>query len=109
MAYLVNCTHVSIFRSAILNEINSSSFVRTRIVGLLANTAALNPEELDNSAELLEEEPDAFAQSVACLNEDLGMKILGGCCGTDHRHIRHLAKRLISGPFELEPTKQPIL
>ena len=109
MAYLVNCTHVSIFRSAILNEINSSSFVRTRIVGLLANTAALNPEELDNSTELLEEEPDAFAQSVACLHEDLGMKILGGCCGTDHRHIRHLAKQLTSGPFELETIKQPIL
>jgi len=89
-AYLV------IFRSAIFNEINSSSFVRTRIVGLLANTAAVNPEELDNSAELLEEEPDAFGQSVASLHEDLGMKILGGCCGTDHRHIRYLAKQLTS-------------
>jgi hypothetical protein len=33
MAYLVNCTHTSIFRSTILNEVNSSSFVRARIVG----------------------------------------------------------------------------
>ena len=95
-AYLVNCTHVSIFRSAIFNEINSSSFVRTRIVGLLANTAALNPEKLDNSVELLEEEPDAFGRSVASLHEDFGMKILGGCCGTDHRHIRYLAKQVTS-------------
>ena len=95
-SYLVNCTHVSIFRSAIFNEINSSSFVRTRIVGLLANTAALNPEKLDNSVELLEEEPDAFGRSVASLHEDLCMKILGGCCGTDHRHIRYLAKQVTS-------------
>lgn len=58
--------------------------------------AAVNPEELDNSAELLEEEPDAFGQSVASLHKDLGMKILGGCCGTDHRHIRYLAKQLTS-------------
>ncbi|MGA9175729.1 MAG: homocysteine S-methyltransferase family protein, partial [Desulfobacterales bacterium] len=49
IAYLVNCTHVSIFRSAIFHEVNSSSLVRERLVGLLANTAALNPEELDNS------------------------------------------------------------
>jgi homocysteine S-methyltransferase len=94
LAYLVNCTHASIFRSAILHEVNSSSLVRDRVVGLLANTAALNPEELDNSAGLVEEEPETFGQSVAGLHGELGMKILGGCCGTDHRHIRHIAKQL---------------
>ena len=105
MAYLVNCTHASIFRSAILHEVNSSSVVRARVVGLLANTAALNPEELDNSAGLVEEEPETFGQSVSCLHRDFGMKILGGCCGTDHRHICHLAKQLTSGLFELKPAK----
>ena len=105
MAYLVNCTHASIFRSAMLHKVNSSSLVRARFVGLLANTAALNPEELDNSTGLVEEEPATFGQSVSCLHRDLGMKILGGCCGTDHRHIRHLAKQLTSGLFELKPAK----
>ncbi|MCJ7539423.1 MAG: homocysteine S-methyltransferase family protein, partial [Desulfobacterales bacterium] len=102
---LVNCTHASIFRSAILHEVNSSSLVRKRVVGLLANTAALNPEELDNSAGLVEEEPEIFGQSVAGLHGELGMKILGGCCGTDHRHIRYLARRLTSGTFESGQTK----
>jgi homocysteine S-methyltransferase len=105
LAYLVNCTHASIFRSAILHEVNSSSLVRKRVVGLLANTAALNPEELDNSAGLVEEEPEIFGQSVAGLHGELGMKILGGCCGTDHRHIRYLATRLTSGTFESGQTK----
>jgi homocysteine S-methyltransferase len=94
LAYLVNCTHASIFRAALLHELNSSSLVRKRVIGLLANTAALNPEELDNSAALVEEEPETFGRSVAALHRELGMKILGGCCGTDDRHIRSLAKQI---------------
>jgi len=97
VAYLVNCTHASIFRSALLHEVNSSSSVRDRIVGLLANTAALDPEELDHSVHLVGEAPETFGQSVASLHGELGMKILGGCCGTDDRHIRYLATRLVSG------------
>jgi S-methylmethionine-dependent homocysteine/selenocysteine methylase len=103
LAYLVNCTHASIFKAALLHEVNSSPLVRERIAGLLANTAALNPEELDNSTGLVEEEPETFARSVAGLHEELGMKILGGCCGTDDRHIRCLAKRLASGIFTRRP------
>ncbi len=94
LAYMVNCTHASIFRSALLHEANSSPLVRERVVGLLANTAALSPEELDNSAGLVEEEPEAFGQNVAGLHGEFGMKILGGCCGTDDRHIRCLAEQL---------------
>jgi homocysteine S-methyltransferase len=94
LAYLINCTHATVFRQALLHEVNSTTLVRERIVGLLANTAALSPEELDNSAELVEEAPEAFGRSVALLQRDLGMKILGGCCGTDDRHIRCLAGEL---------------
>ena len=101
-AYLANCTHVSIFKTAIMHDTNSSSTVRKRVAGLLANTAALNPEELDDSEELIEEDPQIFGQSVASLHGELGMKIIGGCCGTDDRHIDNLAKRLASGNFEPE-------
>jgi S-methylmethionine-dependent homocysteine/selenocysteine methylase len=94
LAYLINCTHASIFRSALLHEDNSSPLVRERIIGLLANTAALSPEELDESSELHEEAPDVFSSNVAALRDELGMKILGGCCGTDDRHIECLARAL---------------
>lgn len=94
LAYLINCTHASIFRSAMLNEKNSSDRVRQRVLGLFANTAALSPEALDESVELVEEAPEIFGQSVSSLHSELGMKLLGGCCGTDQRHIESLARKL---------------
>ena len=94
LAYMSNCTHASIFRSALQHDLNSSDLARQRIVGLLANTAALKPEELDNSAELVSEEPDTFGRSVANLHLEFGLKILGGCCGTDDRHIGALASHI---------------
>lgn len=97
LAYMINCTHVSFARAALLHDTNSSPLVRQRMVGLLANTAALSPEDLDNSAVLVEEDPEVFGSSVARLQRELGLKILGGCCGTDERHIRALAARLAAG------------
>src|SRR4029077_6732942 len=94
LAYLINCPHVSFARSALIHGANSSPLVRRRIIGLLANTAALSPEDLDDSTSLVEEDPETFGQSVAGLHRELGLKILGGCCGTDDRHIRSLAAQL---------------
>jgi S-methylmethionine-dependent homocysteine/selenocysteine methylase len=94
LAYLINCTHASIFRCALLHDKNSSPLVRERVIGLLANTAALSPEELDASSDLVEEAPETFGSCVSALHNDLGMKILGGCCGTDERHIERLAREL---------------
>ncbi len=96
-AYLINCTHVSFARAALMHEANSSPMVRQRMIGLLANTAALSPEDLNDSTSLVEEDPEAFGQSVAALHRELGLKILGGCCGTDDRHIRSLASLLAAG------------
>jgi len=95
-AYLINCCHASFARAALMHEVNSSATVRQRIIGLLANTAALSPEELNDSDSLVEEDPETFSNAVAALHQELGLKILGGCCGTDDRHIRSLAAQLAS-------------
>lgn len=97
LGYLINCTHASFARSALLHGVNSSPLVRQRTIGLLANTAALSSEELNDSPKLVEEAPDTFARELSKLHRDLGLKILGGCCGTDDRHIRALAARLKKG------------
>lgn len=97
LAYMSNCTHASNFRSALLHDVNASSMVRERVQGLLANTAALAPEELDNADDLVAEAPEVFGRDLAALYTDLGIKILGGCCGTDERHISDLASRLANG------------
>lgn len=94
LAYMINCTHASIAREAMLHETNSSPLVRQRIIGLLANTAALSPEELNGRTHLVEEKPEEFATGVTRLHRELGLKILGGCCGTDERHIYSLGCQL---------------
>jgi homocysteine S-methyltransferase len=97
LAYLINCTHASFARSALTRAAAAAPGVRRRVIGLFANTAALSPEELDERTALVEEDPEQFGQAVAALHGDLGLKILGGCCGTDDRHIRALAARLSAG------------
>ena len=97
LAYMINCTHASFAKAALMHETNSSPFVRQRIIGLFANTAALSPEDLNNSTELVEEDPEIFGRSVAELNKIPGLKMLGGCCGTDDRHIKALAGQLATG------------
>ena len=89
--FLINCTHPDLARSALFHPTNSSTTVRQRIIGLLANTAALSPEELDGREDLIEEEPARFAAMMWELHRSVGLKMLGGCCGTDARHIRSLA------------------
>lgn len=97
LAFMINCTHASFAKAALTHEINSSPMVRQRVIGLLANTAALSPEDLNESASLVEEHPAIFAENVADLHWTLGLKILGGCCGTDDRHIRALATCIAEG------------
>jgi homocysteine S-methyltransferase len=49
---------------------------------------------LEGLAELETEDPEVFAEAMAGLRERFGLRVLGGCCGTDGRHIRALAARL---------------
>jgi homocysteine S-methyltransferase len=93
-AFMANCTHASFLRSALAHPDHASPYVRERMAGLFANTAALTPEQLDDSDALVEEDPEVFGRDVAALHGEWGLKILGGCCGTDERHIRSLARRL---------------
>ena len=93
-AYLANCTHPTVFESALNQKFDPASKTRERIVGLLANTAALDPMELDDRDTLVTEEPDVFGSSMAHLFNTFGIKILGGCCGTDQRHIQAIAERV---------------
>jgi homocysteine S-methyltransferase len=90
-AYLINCTHPDFARTALAHPVNSSSQVRQRIMGVLGNTAALSPEALDGQEKLIEADPEHFAAAMLGLRRDFGLKVLGGCCGTDDRHIRCLA------------------
>ena len=55
-----------------------------------ANASRMSHAELDEAPELDAGDPDELAQQLADLRP-LGVSVLGGCCGTDVRHIRALA------------------
>jgi homocysteine S-methyltransferase len=83
--YALNCVHPSIVISA-LEQLPAT--VTERLWGLLANAAALSPEQLDCATTMIADEPEPFAAKMLDLKMRYGMKILGGCCGTDQRHIQ---------------------
>jgi homocysteine S-methyltransferase len=96
LCYWVNCVHPDVFLKALRRPRNDTPALRRRLVGLQANTSRLTPEELDGREDLDTADPASFADAMLRLHRELGMRVLGGCCGTDARHIRLLADRLRS-------------
>lgn len=91
LAYLANCVHARAFAAAAVAQTQLDPAVRERLIGLQANTSARSPEELDGLGQLDSETPEAFAEQMLEVHRRFGTHILGGCCGTDDRHIRRLA------------------
>jgi homocysteine S-methyltransferase len=94
LAYMVNCVHPAVFEQAFRRVRHAAPGASARILGLQANTSVKPPEELDNAASLQGEDPDVFADAMVHLYTDLGIRALGGCCGTDDRHIAAIAARV---------------
>ena len=94
MCYMTNCVHPKIAYEALTKDMNRCDSVQKRFKGIQGNTSALSYAELDDSADLKTSEPVQFAEDMAKLRSICDMKIFGGCCGTDQRHIEEIAKRL---------------
>jgi homocysteine S-methyltransferase len=55
------------------------------------NASALSHAELDEAEELDEGDPETLARDNAALRDKLpSIRLLGGCCGTDHRHVARI-------------------
>jgi homocysteine S-methyltransferase len=65
---------------------------------LQANTSAKSPEELDGLESLDSEAPAPFAAAMLDVRRQFGAKILGGCCGSDERHIEAIAAMIAAEP-----------
>jgi len=90
LGYAGTCVHPDIFAAALEMTPHPERFV-----ALKGNGSRLSPEELDGRAELDTDPPELFARSAAAVVERFGLPIVGGCCGTDERHIRTLAETLL--------------
>jgi len=94
LGYLVNCIHSSAMGAALDTPHGQRALKTGKFLGLQANTSSKSPEELDGSKELVGEAPDLFASGMCALRNRFGLRVLGGCCGTDAGHIAALARGL---------------
>ena len=88
--FFVNCAHPE----HIARGLGLDGFWRDRVHGLRVNASTLSHEELDAMTELDDGDPQALATAHARLERSLpAVRIVGGCCGTDARHVSALWRR----------------
>jgi homocysteine S-methyltransferase len=86
--YMINCAHPTHF-SALLR---TGRVWPLRLRGLRANASRLSHDELDEAPTLDDGDPVQLAMEYRDLVSTLPqLTILGGCCGTDHRHVAAIA------------------
>ncbi|PKB25797.1 homocysteine S-methyltransferase [Novosphingobium kunmingense] len=89
--YMVNCAHPSHFIAAL-----DDPGLRERIGGIRANASRMSHAELDEAEELDDGDPAELAGDYASLLDALPhVCVLGGCCGTDHRHVAAIADQCV--------------
>lgn len=82
--YMVNCAHPTHF----VHVFDGNPRWAERLAGLRANASTMSHAELDEAEELDAGDPVDLAARYRQLREQLpALRVLGGCCGTDHRHI----------------------
>lgn len=90
--YMTNCVHPSIVCRALEQPFNRCEQVKTRFLGVQANTSPLPYKALDGAADLHCAQPKALARSMMRLRRVMDLRIFGGCCGTDGRHMEEMAR-----------------
>jgi S-methylmethionine-dependent homocysteine/selenocysteine methylase len=82
--YMINCAHPSHFEDVL----EPGAPWLDRIRGLRANASRKSHAELDEATELDVGDPAELASEYRALGDRLrSLTVLGGCCGTDHRHV----------------------
>jgi S-methylmethionine-dependent homocysteine/selenocysteine methylase len=89
LGYFINCSYPSFLNPETLTE-----KVSGRLIGIQANASSLSHAELEGSEELKSESVSEWGRLMVQLNRDFGLKILGGCCGTDGKHLTYLTQNI---------------
>ncbi|WP_407864635.1 homocysteine S-methyltransferase family protein [Phyllobacterium phragmitis] len=85
--YMINCAHPTHFEQALKR---GEGWIE-RVYGIRANASAKSHAELDEATELDAGDPLDLARHYRRLTASFpSMRVLGGCCGTDHRHIQQI-------------------
>lgn len=87
--YMINCAHPTHFE----HVLTAGEPWLERIRGLRANASCKSHSELNDAPELDCGNPAELAMQYAQLKKRLTrLNVLGGCCGTDHRHVEQIAE-----------------
>ena len=93
--YQINCAHLSHFSETLISN-HSQPWIR-RILSLSPNASRKSHEELNNSTCLDDGNPEEFGHDLRQVKEHLPhLRIFGGCCGTDLRHIEKVCESCFS-------------
>jgi S-methylmethionine-dependent homocysteine/selenocysteine methylase len=87
--YMINCAHPAHIERALEDQ----GPWMERIRAVRANASSKSHAELNESPELDAGDPVQLGQQYAQLKQGLTrLNVLGGCCGTDHRHLEQIAR-----------------
>lgn len=90
--HMINCAHPLHFQNILQGE---GEWLR-RIHGIRANASQLSHAELDEASDLDDGNPEELGMLYANLRTTLpGMNVVGGCCGTDRRHVDAICRNLM--------------
>lgn len=85
--FMLNCAHPDHFH----DTLRTGGRWRQRICGIRANASRLSHAELDEAEDLDDGNPVETGRDYAELRKLMPhLVVLGGCCGTDHRHIEQV-------------------
>jgi S-methylmethionine-dependent homocysteine/selenocysteine methylase len=91
--YMLNCAHPT----HIIGALSDAADWRSRLRGFRANASRKSHAELDASDTLDAGDPKEFGDLFSSVRVAApSITILGGCCGTDVRHIESIASEALS-------------
>jgi homocysteine S-methyltransferase len=90
--YMINCAHPTHFEGAM----PQGAAWLERIGGIRPNASRMSHAELDKARELDAGDPEGLGRLCAALHDRLPkLNVVGGCCGTDHRHIEQICRACV--------------
>ena len=97
--FMINCAHPSHF-AGVFAAASDAGWVR-RIRGIRANASTCSHAELDEATALDSGDPIELGQWYRSLRGRFHqLSVLGGCCGTDHRHIERICDACLAEELE---------
>jgi S-methylmethionine-dependent homocysteine/selenocysteine methylase len=86
--YMINCAHPTHFEQAL-----DGGAWMMRLRGVRANASRRSHAELAEATDLDDGDPVELGRQYRDLCQRFPhINVLGGCCGTDHRHIEHVCR-----------------